>query len=173
MMKLTRRHPFLVALSLACPAALAVAASGCTVARPFSRPGPGPAAAIPEGGRSTVTVVLTHAALEGSKRGPFDEYTRRVVDALESGTVAGLVGFSVRREIFGDQVWTMSVWADREASRTFAASSPHREAMERASDAIRSLRVVSFEVPPSAVPPSWEDALRRLDRPEAEVGGAT
>jgi len=177
MMKLTRPPSLLRLLSLAVTAplalALAPALGGCAVARPWSTPGaPAPAPGAAAGG-ATVTLVITHAVLDGARRKPFDEYTGRVVEALRSGTVPGLVGFSVRKELFGDQVWTMSAWTDREASRRFAAASPHREALEQASDAIRSVRVRTFEVPRDAPPPRWEEALRWLERPEATPGGAT
>jgi hypothetical protein len=45
--------------------------------------------------------------------------------------------------------------------------------MEQASDAIRSFRVRTFELPRDAPPLSWEEALRWLERPEATPGGAT
>lgn len=172
-MKLARSAPAFRLRSLAFAFPLAFALFGCTVARPWSQPGAPAAAAGPDAGRATVTLIITHAVLDGAMRKPFDEYTERVVEALQSGTVPGLVGFSMRKELFGDQVWTMSAWTDREASRRFAASSPHREAMEVASDAIRSLRVRTLDLPRDAPPPSWDEALRWLERPEATPGGAT
>jgi heme-degrading monooxygenase HmoA len=177
MMKLTRSRLALRLRSLAVAAPLALALvpalGGCAVARPWSQPGASPPALDAAADRATVTLVITHAVLDGARRKPFDAYTGRVVEALQSGTVPGLVGFSVRKELFGDQVWTMSAWTDRAASRRFAAASPHREALEQASHAIRSVRVRTFEVPRGAPPPSWEEALRWLERPEATPGGAT
>jgi heme-degrading monooxygenase HmoA len=177
MMKLTRPPFPLRPRSLAVTAppllALALALGGCAVARPWSQPAAPPPSTGEAASGATVTLVITHAVLDGARRRPFDAYTGRVVEALQSGTVPGLIGFSVRKELLGDQVWTMSAWTDREASRRFAASSPHREAMEEASAAIRSVRVRHVERQRGAPPPRWEEALRWLEQPEGTPGGGT
>ena len=157
-------------LAQAIVALLLATATACTIARPFS--GPGLRAPGEVGAASMVTVVITHATLHGSRRGHFDRYTRRLVAALEAGTFAGLVGFSVRKTLFSNEVWTMSAWTDGEAVAGFARSSLHREAMAQAGDAIRSLRVRRVQVPPAAIPLSWKQALRYLDVPQTDRGAS-
>jgi len=116
-----------------------------------------------------VTVVITHAVVDRARRGPFDDYTRRLVAALDTGTYAGLVGFSVRKELLGDEVWTVTVWSDPDAMRRFASSSLHREAMRRAGDAIVSVRVRHVQAPASEMPWSWTRILEHLEAPHLEA----
>lgn len=161
MMKLYRLLP-LLALALALPPALLLLPS-CALARPFVAP---PGAPVPD---APVTVVVTHAVLDNERRDVFDDYTRRLIARLDAGDYAGLVGYSVRQEPLGDEVWTLTVWTDADAMRRFARSGPHREAMRKADSAILELNTRVFELPPDALPPSWDMALQRLAEPQAEV----
>lgn len=162
MMELKLRSLSLVALLIA-------TAAGCAISRPFSGPGLAAHGIAADDPRETVTVVITHAKLDNSRRGPFDDYTRRLVEALDSGEFAGLVGFSVRKELLGNEVWTMSTWTDHAAVDRFAGSALHREAIARARHAIVSLRVRYVRVAPADVPLSWERALWHLEQPRHDV----
>lgn len=136
--------------------------SGCAIARPFEGPGYDDDRGVTaDGAGDTVTVVLTHAVVYPDRRGPFDDYTRKVAASIERSP--GLVGFSMRREILGDEAWTMSIWTSPEAVEAFVRSDLHLDAMEAASDAIRRTRFRQFELPASAVPLSWDDALARFE----------
>jgi heme-degrading monooxygenase HmoA len=148
-MKLTKYAKLLAVLLL----------SGCTIAKPFSAPKGTPAPTAP------VTVVVTYALLDNEQRQPFDDYTERLADSLDAGQYPGLVGYSIRKEILGDEVWSLTAWTDLNAMVNFARSGLHAEAKSRASHAIRELQVRHFELEPSALPPSWELALGYLDAP--------
>lgn len=141
--------------------ALALGLSSCTVARPFSRP-PAPPP-LPD---ETVVVVVTHAELWDDRREAFDDYTSLLVDALDEGRFEGLIGFSVRKELLGDRVWTMSVWSDEAAIESFTRSPLHRAAMARAGRAIKSMRLRRLRARPEEIPLSWERALAALEAPE-------
>lgn len=149
-------------------AGLAGLLAGCAVARPFS---PGPVVGPGDHPDDPVTMVITHAVVDRARRRPFDDYTRRLVAALDAGRYEGLVGFSVRKELFGDEVWTVTVWSDPRAMQRFAGSELHREAMHRAGDALRSVEVRHVEAPRAEIPWSWERVLAQLE-PRGAEGGA-
>lgn len=151
-------------------AALAGLLPGCAVARPFS--GPAVDAGAPDASVTTsVTMVITHAVVDRARRGPFDDYTRRLVAALDAGRYEGLVGFSVRKELLGDEVWTVTVWSDLQAMQRFAGSELHRDAMRRAGDALRSVEVRHVQASRAEIPWSWERVLAQLG-PRGAEGGA-
>lgn len=151
---------------LALLAALAGLLPGCAVARPFS--GPAVDAGAPPD--APVTMVITHAVVDRARRRPFDDYTRRLVAALDAGQYEGLVGFSVRKELLGDEVWTVTVWSDPQAMQRFAGSELHRDAMRRAGDALRSVEVRHVQASRAELPWSWERVLAELGPRGAEGG---
>jgi len=124
--------------------------SACTVGMPFRGPGLDPAAADAPG---DVVLAVTHAVLDPETRGDFDDYIFAVADTLD-GAVPGLVGYSIRKEIFGDEVWTMSVWRDDASLETWSRSPKHREAIAKVGGAIVTLRTGRFRVPAEAPLPA-------------------
>jgi heme-degrading monooxygenase HmoA len=137
---------------------LAVSAS-CTIARPMR--GPGLKAA---GDPKRVVVAVTHAILLRAKRGSFDEHTDRIVEALgHEPSPPGLVAYSARKALFGDEVWTLSVWADRASLKRFVSSTVHRRAMQAGVSAVKKMRYHVFEIPASEMPIGWARALAALD----------
>ncbi len=133
---------------------------GCTLSRPVS----GPAYdrtnlrfTNPAGG--DLVVAVTNARLHYWKRGPFDRYTQEVYAQME--THDGYLGGAIRREIFGREVWTFTVWRDRDALRRFVHSASHLNAMYMAREAIEVMRSVQF-VHPSAKVLTWEVVAEKL-----------
>ncbi len=148
-----------------------LALDGCTVARPFARPTAAPQLAPDD----PVVVVVSWARLHIEQRDIFDDYTRKLIAALDRGDYAGLVGFSVRRELLGDEVWTMTAWQNDEAMRAFAEGELHGAAMREAYDAMVDFRTLRLVVPARDVPLAWKDAVTRLEaaakpapRPDAD-----
>lgn len=144
----------------------------CEVATPFRGPGasPGSASAV-TGGEAEVVVALTHAKVDWFKRGAFDDYTQRVVNTIEQND--GLIGFSVRRQLFGVEVWTMTVWRDEASLEAFVASPMHREAIRKGMPAVVEAQFHRMRWPISDLPPSW-DAMKRVlkDVPTRTYGGS-
>ena len=143
--------------------------TGCTAARPFVGPGyePGRGVVDAEAG-DTVVVALTTATLDSARRLAFDAHVSEVLRELPGHE--GLIGFSARKELFGDRVWTMTVWRDEESLDRFVDSTVHRRAMSAGSPAMVSFRSRSLEVPVDEVPLAWGRAIELLDEAD-DPGG--
>lgn len=140
-------------------ALVAALLSGCAISTPFRRVAP-PDVELPP----TMAVSLTHAWVRPDRRDDFDEHTRRVLTALPGH--AGLIGWSVRRQIVGREVWTMTVWRDAASRARFVDSSDHRAAIASAYPAIERVRFARLEIGPADLPLRWPRALAALDAAE-------
>lgn len=132
-----------------------LALPSCTISTPL-RKGP----AMP--GRGTVILAVTHARLVRARRGEFDRQTRLVSEGL-SGQ-AGLIAWSLRRELLGDEVWTLTVWSDEEALDRFVYEARHRQAMGAGRPALRATRFARAEMAASELPVRWRTALDLLEQ---------
>ncbi len=113
-----------------------------------------------------VEVSITHARLDPDHRQAFDNYVdklRRVMDDQP-----GIVGHSLRREIWGDQVWTYTVWRSSADRNAFVRSGLHRRAMVDSSNAILEMRVRQLQLPYSQAPRQWTDILEILGPEEKQ-----
>jgi hypothetical protein len=81
----------------------------------------------------------------------------RQVRAADGALGVALVAHPLRREFF-----TLSAWRDRAAVDALVRAEPHRSAMGRYHAVMADAVFRFWEVPPDAVPPSWEEAFRRL-----------
>ena len=133
---------------------------GCTISTPFKGPGYDRDDGV-TGDRSgaTVVVALTHAVL-GPERRNFDRGVDRVVDSLAQQP--GLIGSSLRRELFGNEAWTMTVWRDAAALDAFVRSSVHQQAIRDGAGDLAGANFSRFELPAAALPIDWETALDYL-----------
>jgi heme-degrading monooxygenase HmoA len=158
----------LLSAFLAAAALCVVALSGCALATPFRGPGYDEVRGVIAGPPGvTVVVAVTHAVLEGDRRA-FDDHTRRVVESLPRAE--GYLGHSIRGRLFGGEVWTMTVWRDGRSLSAFVRSAVHEEAVREGMTAVREARFVRFAVPAGSPPPSWAEALRRLDEEGRDLG---
>lgn len=138
---------------------LSALAGSCALSTPFPRIDM-TTAGTPD---DAVVLVLTHIVVAGDRRDEFDRQTRRVIDSMASRP--GLIGYSARRELFGNEAWTMSVWA-READRArFVRSAVHQEAIAQSRSAIVTVRLKRLIVARKDVPRDWAGALELLARP--------
>jgi heme-degrading monooxygenase HmoA len=141
------------------PTLLAILITGCAISTPHSGPGlvkaPGGAPA------RNVVVVVTNAVLDNDQREGFDKHVSKIHKVL--GDQPGLVQHSLRKQPFGNEVWTMTVWVDDEARRRFVESSLHRAAITAGAPALRSVRFARVQVSETELPIAWDRALRMLD----------
>lgn len=84
----------------------------------------------------------------------------RQVRAADGVLGVSLVAHPLQREFF-----TLSAWRDRAAVDALVRAEPHRSAMGRYHAVMADASFRFWEVPPDALPPSWDDARRRLDEP--------
>lgn len=131
-----------------------LALGGCAIGMPYRT-----VSAPPDPG-APVVVALTWATVDPQRRASFDRYTARLLDILPQQP--GLLGYSVRREVFGNEAWTMTVWSSDEARRAFVHSPLHQEAILESYAAVTRTRFVRYVASPAELPPRWDDSLRRL-----------
>jgi len=137
----------------------------CALSRPFEGPGfedgtfvsdhPGP-----------FVVAATYARTAPGHNAPFQDHVG-AIDA-EIADAEGLVGYALRGEIGGRDNWTMSIWESEEALYTFVISPAHLAAMGEADLLLEDSAFTHWtEADGSALPPTWEEALDRLDRADS------
>jgi quinol monooxygenase YgiN len=76
----------------------------------------------------------------------------------------GAIGYSLRAKPLSRKFWTLSVWEDERALFDFVAKAPHGEAMKAFGPHMGQTRFSQWKVPGSAVPPNWDDAIRRMSQ---------
>ncbi|MEM9553533.1 MAG: hypothetical protein AAGC60_04690 [Acidobacteriota bacterium] len=143
--------------------------AGCTVGQSFRGPGFDPGLGVTaEGAGETVVVAITHTTVASgwSKRRSFSRHLWDVVDTMPDHP--GLVGYSVRRDLFGADAWTLSVWTTEQALSSFLRSPVHASAVEDGGRTLTSLRRARAEVATDEIPLGWPRALEIL---EAQNGG--
>ena len=147
---------------------MAVFGTGCAISTPVQGPGfDRGQGAIALDADDRVIVALTHATL-GDRRRTFDDQVDRVADSLPSQD--GLIGYSLRKELFGDEAWTMTVWRDEASLQAFVRSSVHQQAIRNSAAELTAAKFARFEVPVSSLPLSWEQALDYLAAQQADYG---
>jgi heme-degrading monooxygenase HmoA len=111
-----------------------------------------------------VVVAVTEVRLGADKaaRSRFWSQVWAVEKALPNQP--GLVGYALRREVFGATAWTMTLWKDEESLRAFMRSEIHRNAVQDGLPATIDTRFVRFRRLGSAGPPEWAEAIERLAR---------
>jgi len=118
-----------------------------------------------------VLVVLTEGQVDPDRRSEFDRQTRYVLDAMAAQP--GLLGYSAKREVFGDTVWTLTMWANDEARQRFLASAVHRRAVQLGSAAVVGMRSWRAELGVEQIPKSWPEAVEMFGEPDAaKIGTA-
>ena len=110
-----------------------------------------------------VVVVLTHIVVDSNQRSEFDRQTRRVIDSLPSHS--GMLGYSARRQIFGNEAWTMSMWASDADRAGFVRSAVHQEAIAKSAPAIVNIQLMRLSLTRKDVPAGWPRALELLAEP--------
>jgi len=127
---------------------------GCSIATPLTW------TAAPAEQPAELHVSVTHAVLDPERRSAFDAGTEALFERLPDQP--GLLGYSRRKELFGDEAWTMTVWRDEASHAAFVRSAPHREAMRAGRAALAGARFVEFTWPRASGKLTWRAALDAL-----------
>jgi hypothetical protein len=64
--------------------------------------------------------------------------------------------------ILGKEFWTLSVWEDAEALRSFVHRAPHEKIMKDQLPDMRQTEFVRWKAKGSSVPPDWGAAKERV-----------
>jgi hypothetical protein len=73
----------------------------------------------------------------------------------------GAIGYGMRAKVLSRNFWTLSVWEDDRALMEFVRRTPHGEVMKSIALHMGATRFTRWKVPGSAVPPTWNDAMKR------------
>ena len=138
---------------------LAGLVGACSVATPFRKV----AAGTGQAEHGTTVVVITEATLGGSseQRSGFWTGVQSVQAVLPSQP--GLIGYSLRQELLGNRVWTMTIWQSELDVRRFADTATHRQAMQSGAEALINLRFARFQRDQRIAAPTWEEAMVALE----------
>jgi hypothetical protein len=129
---------------------------GCTIATPFRTSDSG------KDPDRLVLVALTHVVLDSDSphKDLFWDYVFRIEGDLPK--ISGAIGHSIRKRLFADEGWTMSVWEDEASMNNFVRSGIHNEAVEKAGGALKLVEYARVKLPRSKIPPSWDEVERLL-----------
>jgi heme-degrading monooxygenase HmoA len=142
--------------------ALGLVLGGCAISTPFKGPGFADGRVKDSAPDARVVVSFTYAKVNDEQRAVFFDHVDRVVKSLPAQS--GLIGYSIRRELLGDQVWTMTVWRSEEDRARFVLAQTHAEAMRAGMPALMAVRFARTEWPADQVPPSWKKAEDLLEK---------
>lgn len=133
--------------------------SACSVATPFRMVPAG----MGQAERGTTVVVITEATLGGSseQRSGFWTGVRSVQAVLPSQP--GLIGYSLRQELLGNRVWSMTAWQSEMHVRRFADTAAHRQAMQSGAETLINLRFARIQRDQRMPVPTWEEAMDALE----------
>lgn len=143
--------------------------TSCKIATPFR--GPGYDSDATQLIDQEVIVALTHVVL-GSDNAMNQKFWDLVFSIeKELPKTSGMLGYSIRKRLFSDEGWTMSVWSDEESLIKFVNSGLHRRAVEEAGSSIKKVRYARVKLPKSKTPISWETAEELLAKNEIAMKG--
>ncbi len=75
---------------------------------------------------------------------------------------AGVIGYSLLARPLRRDFWTLSAWSDRASLYQFVRSNAHLSAMRELREHMGPTRFIEWTLSGTALPPSWEDALKRF-----------
>ena len=90
----------------------------------------------------------------------FLSYTRAIETQLNASR--GLIGYALLARVLRRRFWTLSVWEDEQALTEFVRHVPHSEVMAALTSHMGRTEFVRWTIPGTAVPPTWDEAFRRL-----------
>lgn len=120
----------------------------------------------------TYLAILTHYPLKAGRRtSRVLSYVRLVQRRLDR--CEGLVGYAFRANFYRQQLWTLSVWTDEAALRTFVDDVTHQQASEDLTSYVERSETRKWWISGEDVPPSWDEALAQLDDAPSEPFNAS
>jgi hypothetical protein len=78
----------------------------------------------------------------------------------------GALGVSLIARPLRRSFWTLSAWQDQAALGAAVGREPHRRIMTRFRPRMAGSSFVTWTAPASALPITWDEALRRLEKPD-------
>jgi Domain of unknown function (DUF3291) len=105
-------------------------------------------------------VLLSYLPLRKYRKIPkLLRYTSQIQGQLRR--TAGAAGYSMRAKVLSRKFWTLSVWESERALMDFVLNLPHGDVMKSLAPHMGATKFTRWKLPGSAVPPNWDDAVRR------------
>ena len=132
---------------------------GCKVSTPLSGPGYDSEKGVTVIGNDKLTIGLTYVYIGDDRElnKSFWTNVKKVTSYLETSPT-GFIAYSIRKEIVGNQAWTMTVWESEESLNAFVRSDVHQKAITESRDALQKVGFVRFEIDKEEIPISWNKA---------------
>jgi heme-degrading monooxygenase HmoA len=125
--------------------------------------------ALPEDAKVMVGMTYVMTGNDSQKNDVFWDHTMRVVDSLPSNN--GYLGHKIRKQVLGNEGWTMTVWEDEQSLQKFVEGQKHQDAIKNGLDALVTARFVRFEAVKSDIPISWDNAERIMNEKGRDLYG--
>lgn len=104
--------------------------------------------------------LLTYLPLRSYSKIPrFFQFTFQIQRQLKD--TQGAIGYTLRAKPLSQRFWTLSVWESERALMDFVAKAPHADVMKSLSPHMEPTKFTRWKLHGSAVPPNWDDAMRR------------
>lgn len=144
---------------------------GCAFSSPIKGPGYRPGGLNSQiADQQMVIVAVTNAKLDKSKQAQdFRSRSADIYKNIEEND--GYIGGSVRFKLLSNELWTLTVWRDREALTKFLDSRRHADAMYMTYEAMTEFRHFNFEVAYKDRPRDWTGVDERLNQVPFQKGG--
>jgi hypothetical protein len=78
----------------------------------------------------------------------------------------GALGLSLIARPIRRTFWTLSAWQDQAALSATTGREPHKQIMKRFRPRMAESSFVTWTAPATALPMTWDEALRRLETPD-------
>lgn len=143
--------------------------TGCALEQPFSGPGYDNGALTTDAAGPFI-VVATHLDVkdDADADAAFSAHMEALQKALPEQP--GLVGSALSGvPLSNDEQRTLSAWESEEAMLAWVVSDVHAKAMQDMATRSEGGRTVSWTLTRDEMPPTWEDARKRLDEDGREA----
>ncbi len=105
-------------------------------------------------------VLLSYLPLRRYSKIPaFLRHTLQIQGQLRR--TAGATGYSMRAKVLSRKFWTLSAWESDRALMDFVARMAHGQVMKTLAPHMGATTFTRWKVFGSALPPDWDDAIRR------------
>lgn len=115
--------------------------------------------AAPDTNREYVALLSYLPLRRYRKIAAFFRYTLQIQEQM--GKTPGAIGYGMRARVLSRNFWTLSVWEDDRVLMEFVRLAPHGEAMKAIAPHMGATRFTRWKVPGAAIPPTWDDAMKR------------
>lgn len=141
-----------------CSVVITLFLTGCSsfeIARPFEQ-----IITDPKADNYLVVVTFTEYRDQASAEDNFDHLVDEIVENMQQ--VDGLVGYSVRKDLFQNRAWTYTIWQKADDINQFKTSGAHLKAMIAAPKLLDTATFARTTISAEQLPYSWEEALSLL-----------